>query len=128
MTTHYHAFVKTPEPNLSTGMQFLNGGFAKDFNGRYRLQGHLFEQRFTSVVVESDEQALQLARYIFLNPLEAGICTRPLDYPWSTLGATAGLDPRPRFLTIRWLLSLFADDPREAALRLVEFVSAGVHS
>jgi REP element-mobilizing transposase RayT len=128
MTTHYHAYVETPEPNLAAGMQFLNGRFARDFNARYRLQGHLFERRYCSVVVETEEQGLELVRYIYSNPVRAGICGSALDWPWSTLGATIGRDPRPRFLTVRWVLDQFADDPHEAALRLVEFVAAGGRS
>jgi REP element-mobilizing transposase RayT len=124
MTTHYHAFVETPEANLDGGMHFLNGYYARTFNVRHDLEGHLFERRYHAVVVESDEQALQLVRYIYANPVRARMCASALDWPWSTLPATAGLCPRPRYLTVNWLLDQFGHDRQEAALRLVEFVTA----
>ena len=125
MTTHYHVFVLTPEPNLSRGMEYLNGRYAKDFNGRYRLRGHLFEQRFFSNVVESEEEVFDVLRYIALNPVKAGICARPADYPWSSYQAVVGDVPAPSFLDVKWVLALFGDDPRQAAIRFAEFVAAG---
>src|SRR5438876_12206225 len=49
MTNHYHLLVETTAENLSEGMQQLNGGFAKWFNRKHELGGHLFERRFSSV-------------------------------------------------------------------------------
>ena len=55
MTNHFHLLVQTPQPNLSQGMQRLNSGYAGYFNERFGLVGHLFEQRFASRLIETDE-------------------------------------------------------------------------
>jgi putative transposase len=90
MTTHYHLIVTTPKPNIAAGMQYLNARYAEYFNGRHALSGHVFQGRYSSVVVESDEQLLSTHRYVALNPIRAGACAHPADWPWSSYGAVLG--------------------------------------
>ena len=52
MRNHDHLFVETPEPNLSAGMQYLNGSFTSYFNRRHRRCGHLFQGRFKGHLIE----------------------------------------------------------------------------
>ena len=78
-----------------------------------------------SNVVESEEEVFDVLRYIALNPVKAGICARPADYPWSSYQAVVGDVPAPSFLDVKWVLALFGDDPRQAAVRFAEFVAAG---
>ena len=54
MTNHEHLFVETPEPNLSSGMQYLNGSYTSYFNRRWRRSGHLFQGRFKAHIVDSE--------------------------------------------------------------------------
>jgi len=68
MTNHYHLLVETPEPNLSRGMQHLNGVYTQWFNRQHSRFGHLVQGRFKSIVVEKESYLLELARYIVLNP------------------------------------------------------------
>jgi REP element-mobilizing transposase RayT len=77
MPNHYHLLVETPAPNLSAGMQRLNGVYAQWFNHLYGLSGHVFERRFFSRLVESSYDLLELARYVVLNPVRAGLCDDP---------------------------------------------------
>jgi putative transposase len=84
MTTHFHLLIETPQPNLSIGMHLLNGGYAAYFNERYDFDGHLFEKRFGSRLVESDEDLHGVLRYIAYNPVEAGLCEHPWQWPWSS--------------------------------------------
>ena len=74
MTNYYHVVVETAETNLSKGMRQLNGVYTQRFNRRYRLSGYLFQGRFKAVLVERDSYLLELARYVELNPVRAGIC------------------------------------------------------
>jgi putative transposase len=90
MDNHYHVLVRTPEPNLGAGMQRLNGRYAQDFNRRHRRSGHLWEQRYGSVLLEADAHLAQAIGYIALNPVRAGLCERPEDWPWSAHRALAG--------------------------------------
>ena len=83
MTTHSHAVIETPAPNLARGMQNLNGRYAQMFNERHGRSGHLVHSRYTAVVIESEEQYAAAVRYIWLNPVRAGLCERAEEWPWS---------------------------------------------
>jgi REP element-mobilizing transposase RayT len=52
MTNHEHLFLETPEPNLSAGMQYLNGSYTGYFNRRHGRVGHLFQGRFRGHLIE----------------------------------------------------------------------------
>jgi REP element-mobilizing transposase RayT len=84
MTNHFHLLIETPEPNLSTGMHLLNGGYAKYFNERHALDGHLFERRFVSRLIETDDDLAGVMEYIAYNPVKAGLCAHPWQWPWSS--------------------------------------------
>ena len=122
MTTHYHVLVTTPAGDLSSGMQLLNGSYAQSFNRRHRRDGHLYRGRFGSVLVEGETHALEAFRYIALNPVRAGACRRPEEWPWSSYRATLGLAPRPTFLALGWVLEHFAEQEQVARSRLRSFV------
>jgi putative transposase len=126
MTNHYHLFIQTPEPNLSEGMHRLNTLHAHWFNDAHDVEGHVFERRFRAQLIERDSHALMCLRYIPLNPVRAGLCKRPEEWPWSSYAATIGEARRPDYLHTDWLLRLFADDPREAQRLYREFVCAGL--
>jgi REP element-mobilizing transposase RayT len=89
MSNHFHLLIETPNPNLSAGMQRLKCDYAAYFNGRYSFEGHLFQQRFGSRLIETEEYFADALRYIALNPVKAGLCGHPADWPWSSFyGAT----------------------------------------
>jgi REP element-mobilizing transposase RayT len=83
MGTHYHLLVETPEPNLSTGMHQLNGRYATLFNQRHGRVGALFQGRFRAVLLETEEHLAATRDYIAANPVRAGLCAYPEDWPWS---------------------------------------------
>ncbi|MBA2356833.1 MAG: transposase [Actinobacteria bacterium] len=126
MTNHYHLLVQTPEPTLSAGMQRLNGQYARWFNRRYGLQGHLFERRYHSVLVEGNAHLLELSRYFALNPVRAGLCPRPEHWRWSSYPAALGLAATPEFLTCDLLLGQFAEQVERARAQLAAFVDDGL--
>ena len=72
MTNHYHLLVQTSDADISRGMHRLNGVYAKWFNWRHGYEGHLFERRFRSPLVEGDAHLLELTRYIALNLVRRG--------------------------------------------------------
>ena len=72
MPNHIHLFLKTPQPNLSAGMQYLLSGYANWFSKRHQRPGHLFQGRYKSFVVEDDSYFWTLSRYIHLNPCRGG--------------------------------------------------------
>jgi putative transposase len=123
LSNHYHLVVETPEPDLSAGMQWLNGRFAQFFNHRRAVDGHLFQGRFHSVLVESDWHLIELSRYLALNPVKAGLCRHPQNWRWSSYRAVAGREVPRTFLMPKRVLSLFGSTPRRARARFEEFVN-----
>jgi REP element-mobilizing transposase RayT len=123
MTNHYHLVLETPSPNLSRGMRQLNGLYTQRFNRRHERVGHIFQGRFTGILVERESHLLELARYVVLNPVRAGMVCTAEDYRWSSLRATLGMAPTPRWLTHRALLTEFG-----SRTRYREFVAEGLSS
>ncbi len=83
MTNHVHLLVKTPHSDLGFGIQLTHGRYAQQFNFRHERQGHLFESRYGSTRIKDDRQLHAAAMYIAQNPVEAGLCVNPSDWPWS---------------------------------------------
>jgi putative transposase len=107
MGNHFHLAVLTPHGNLSEFMDQLEGQFARYFNWRHELVGHLFQRRFRHVLIENDVHLLTALCYILMNPVAANLVTKLEDYQWSTYAATAGYRPVPTYLSIDWLESFF---------------------
>ncbi len=84
MDNHYHLLMETPEGNLAAIMQHLNGSYTTFFDVKHKRAGHLFQGRYHAILVEADAYALELSRYIHLNPVRAGIATHPDEHPWSS--------------------------------------------
>ena len=125
MTSHYHLLIETPQPNLSRGMQHLNGVYTQWFNREHSRAGHLVQGRFKSIVVEKESYLLELARYIVLNPVRAKLARSARDWRWSSYRATAGQIDPPSFLTVDWLLSQFAVNRGKAIRAYRDFVKEG---
>jgi len=83
---HFHLLVRTGNRPLYTSMRKILTGYVVRFNRRHNRQGHLFQNRYKSIVCEEAPYLLELTRYIHLNPLRAGMVRsiRELErYPWS---------------------------------------------
>jgi REP-associated tyrosine transposase len=122
MPNHYHLLVETPAPNLSAGMQRLNGEYAQWFNEVHGVSGHVFERRFFSRLVESTYDLLELARYIALNPVRGGLCPDASGWRWSSYAALAGERRRAPFLTCDWLLDKFGRERQRACEAFRTFI------
>ncbi|HET6656606.1 MAG TPA: transposase [Gaiellaceae bacterium] len=121
MPNHYHLVLRTPGPDLSIGMQRLNSSYAHWFNRRHGLDGHLFQDRFWSILVESDAHLLELCRYVALNPVRARLCAHPGAWRWSSFAEVCGRGPRA-LVSTRELLRYFGSEKRRAAERYREFI------
>jgi len=122
MTNHFHLVVTTPEPNVAHGMQWLLGRFGQWFNRRHGFEGTVFERRYRHKLIENDAYRLVVTRYVFRNPIEAGACRRPEDWPWSSYAASIGLVERPAFLDPGWVVAQFGRG-RKALRRLRDYVT-----
>jgi REP element-mobilizing transposase RayT len=87
MQNHYHAAIETLDANLSAGMQWLQSTFANRFNKLRKANGHLFQGRYKSLIVERDEYLGSLLHYIHLNPVRVRLCeaVELTRFRWSNL-------------------------------------------
>jgi putative transposase len=122
LSTHYHLLVILRKPTLSSGMQRLQGRYARYFNRDSKRIGALWRARYGDVMIESDGHLREVVRYIARNAPRAGICERPEDYPWCSYGAAIGGYTFDPLIDERELLSLFGADVRSARRALRAFV------
>ncbi len=72
LNNHLHLLIKSGDLPLSSLMRRLLTGHAVYFNRRHKRSGHLFQNRFKSILCQEDSYFLQLVRYIHLNPIRTG--------------------------------------------------------
>ncbi len=85
MPNHVHLMVETGATHpIAKPMQALHGAYTVYINRKYKRVGHVFQGRYHSVLVTQDTYALELSRYIHLNPVRAHLVSDPADYPWSS--------------------------------------------
>lgn len=106
-------------------MRQLNGVFTQTSNRRHRRSGHLFQGRFKAILVDADSYLLELARYVVLNPVRAGMVRDPGKWPWSSYRAMVGDKPSPNWLATDGLLAAFAKRRADARKRYIRFVADG---
>lgn len=122
MGNHFHILMETPYANLSKSVQWINVSYAGYFNRKYNRNGHLFQGRFKSILIDADNYLKQLSRYIHLNPVRAGLVDRPADYDWSSYNFFVGKKIAPEWLETHWLLSQFGRKQKEAIENYKNFV------
>jgi putative transposase len=90
MTNHIHILV-TPESkrSISDTMKVVGSRYAQYINLKYRRTGTLWEGRHRSSLVQSERYLLSCYRYIELNPVRAGMVSRPEEYRWSSYAINA---------------------------------------
>lgn len=126
MTNHYHLLVETPEANLSRGMRHLNGVYTQASNRRHGRSGHVFQGRFKAILVERESYLLELARYVVLNPVRAGMVQQPGEWEWSSYRATVGAETRPSWLSTETLFAAFGQRRAQAQKHYEAFVADGI--
>ena len=125
MTNHVHLVVRTRENSLSRGMRELNGNHSKRVNRRHGRSGHLLRNRFFSVAVDSDAYAVSSNIYVVKNPVKAGLCRTPAEWPWCSYRATVGLEQPPAWLAVGAVLGLFGRDRKKATREYMDYVHSG---
>lgn len=128
MTNHVHLMVETgPVEPMAKPMQWLQTSYASYIHRKYRRVGHVFQGRYRSILVERDSYALELSRYIHLNPVRAHLVRDPLDHPWSSYGAYMGQEGVGVVRTEQ-LLGMISPNPAEQRERYRQFVLEGLNS
>jgi REP element-mobilizing transposase RayT len=111
--------------NLSEFVREIKVGFARYYNRRHHRCGYFWGDRFKSVIVEKGETLINCLAYIDLNPLRAGIVSRPEEYRWNSLGYHVQTENKDDFLSLDFGLKEFDPDEIRSAVTS-EFHGAGV--
>jgi len=109
LDNHYHLLLETPCGNLSQIMRHINGAYTTYFNVKRARSGHLFQGRYKAILVERDEYAKELSRYIHLNPVRAKLVEAPEDYVWSSYNFYIGQKKSPQWLRREFILGYFGN-------------------
>lgn len=126
MPNHEHLLLQTPRPNLSVGMQFLNGNYTGYFNRRHQRVGHLFQGRFKAQLVEQEGYLLEVSRYVHLNPVRAKLVELPQQWPFSSFAGYYQASRALAWVDYRAVLGEFARQEAAARRAYRRFVRAGV--
>jgi REP element-mobilizing transposase RayT len=128
MTNHAHLLLRSSTAGLPTFMRRFLSGYAISYNRRHRRYGHLFQNRYKSIVCEEDYYFKELVRYIHLNPLRAGLVETlaKLDrYKWC--GHSVIMNRcKNRWQDRRYVLKWFGRKERDAKKSYREFVKKGI--
>ncbi len=84
MGNHIHLLIQTGEVPLENIFKHIGSAFVYWYNGKYERVGHLFQDRYKSEVVLTEKEYLAVLRYILRNPVKAGLCKYPAEYPYSS--------------------------------------------
>ena len=125
MTTHYHLQLRILQDSLAKTMHLLNTLYAGWFNFRHRQFGHVFQNRYHSIIVDADGYLMNLNRYIHLNPVAANIVSAPVDYAWSSYQVYTG-EKESDLISTDLVLGMFADNPIRQRQLYKEFVTEGI--
>ncbi|KAB0672194.1 hypothetical protein F6V30_06415 [Oryzomonas sagensis] len=124
MSNHYHLLLETPAGNLSQIMHHINGAYTTYFNTKRKRAGHLFQGRYKALLVEFDEYAQELSRYIHLNPVRVGMVARPEEYRWSSYQCYTGQASAPAWLQTKVILEYFGKREAESKKKYRGFVES----
>jgi putative transposase len=128
MSNHAHILFKSGKDGISAVMRKLLTWYAVYFNRRHRRTGHLFENRYKSILCDEENYLLALVRYIHLNPIRAGIIKTIEDldeYPWSGHGGVV-CKTTHSWMDTETVLSQFGNTKRKAISEYRRFVQEDI--
>jgi len=128
MSNHVHILFKSGQDGISAVMRKLLTWYAMYFNRRHKRTGHLFENRYKSILCDEENYLLALVRYIHLNPIRAKIIQtlEELDsFPWSGHRGIVGKAKHP-WMDIDTVLLQFGSTKRKAINEYRRFVQEDI--
>jgi putative transposase len=121
MPNHFHLVARAEHSALSSGMQALNWRYSRITNNRHGRRAHLFENRFWSETVTTEEDFLRALGYVDMNPYKSRRRIAPEQWRHGSFRALAGYEHPASFLAVGEVLGRFARDPATAIARYREF-------
>jgi len=128
LDNHVHLLLLPTEEPLARLMRRLLTGYAVTFNLRHKRSGHLFQNRYKSIVCDADNYLLELIRYIHLNPVRAGVVENLealSTFRWCGHRQLLGAGDE-RLLCADEILALFARREKVAVARYLDFMADGL--
>ncbi len=128
LPNHFHLLLCTGPVSISSVMRRILTGYAVSFNLRHQRSGHLFQNRYKSILVEEESYLSELVRYIHLNPVRANLVA-DIDeletYLWTGHSALMGKVERP-WQDCQFILEQFGESPRGGRRQYRKFVAEGI--
>jgi REP element-mobilizing transposase RayT len=93
MSNHFHLIVSTPDENIDQIMRYFMTETSRRIAWAARTSSHIYGMRYRWSAILDPVYAVTAIKYVYRNPIAAGICTSSLRYPWSTLSGLVGLTP-----------------------------------
>ena len=128
LDNHFHLLIRTGKQSISESMRKLLTGYVVNFNRRHGRYGHLFQNRYKSILCEEDPYLLELTRYIHLNPVRTGVVKtmRGLAaYPWTGHAVVVGRVKR-KWQDVDTVLLYFGKKRKKARRKYERYVAEGV--
>ena len=125
MTNHVHLLVFDNGQDISRFMQGLNLSYVIYFNNKYKRSGHLFQDRFTSSVVDNEQYLFQVSKYIHLNPIKAKLVKKPEEYRWSSYCSYIG-SKNDGIVDVNFILNEYGDENDQDKLLYKHYVEENI--
>ena len=122
MGNHVHLLLGEGKEEISITMKRIGVSYAWFYNWKYKTVGHLFQDRYKSEKVESDEYLMAVIRYIHQNPVKAGMVVRVNEWKWSScLGYYQKQYYPPTLLDSELILGMISQKQEKAVDKFVEY-------
>ncbi len=125
MGNHYHLIIETPEANISKVMHYISGSYTTYINIKRGRNGHLFQGRYKSILVDKDPYLMELSRYIHLNPVRAKMVEKPEEYAYSSYNSYITGKPE-KIVTTDLILEMLSRQRKEAQNEYRGYVENGI--
>ena len=123
MSNHVHLLLHEKEEKISSFMKRIGISYAWWYNKKYDRAGHVFQDRYKSETVETDEYLLSVLRYIHKNPVKAKMVVKPEEYKWSSCKTYYNQAESLNELTnTAFILGIFAEDKESGKDRFKEYM------
>lgn len=120
MDNHIHLLIKEGKESIGNTMKRIGVSYVSWYNRKYDRAGHLFQDRFKSEVVETDEYLLTVLRYIHQNPVKAGKAKSVEIYKWSSYAEYIG---KSKIIETSFILGVFAEGREKSIVHFQNYMN-----
>lgn len=123
MDNHIHIIMNSNGEDISKIMQSINISYTYYFNRKYNRTGHLFQDRFKSIIIDDESYLINLSKYIHNNPKRAGMAARAYEYPWSSCGLyTSDTEDMFDIVNVQFILNILSNDVKKSKSIYLDYI------